>query len=298
MQGEYNASAEENQGWQQNTPATNNKDDYKTYLLGGITSDGVTHNGLINDMIEDVLTIYQQNTKPIILCSQIGPYFNKAFDNPIDMALLEANNESDLITLVAPSYCVTDRSAHLDPNGTRWIGEYYNKVWYNKVVLGNDWKPLQPNKITKGKNYLDIRFDVPVPPLKFDTHLVRERPNYGFSVKSNSRSISISNIKIISNDTVRITSDTDFEGDVEVAYATINVVYGNLRDSDPWQSFAEYKNLDEVVQNPEGVSYLPSWQPTDVEGNIIYNKKYPCYNWCLKFYYKILSSENVLNINT
>lgn len=298
MQGEYNASAEKNQGWQSNTPATNNKDDYKAYLLGGKTSDNVIHNGLINDIIKSILTTYKQNTPPIILCSQIGPNFNKDFDNPIDMALLEANNESNLITLVAPSYCVTDRAGHLDPNGTRWLGEYYNKVWYNKVILGNNWKPLQPNKIIKGNNYLDIRFDVPVPPLKFDTHLVREKTNYGFSVKSNGINAIISNIDIISDDTVRITCNTDFEGDVEVAYATVGIVYGNLRDSDPWESFEKYKNLDKIVKNPEGVSYLPSWQPKDEKGNIIYDKKYPCYNWCMRFYYKLLSNKSELNINT
>lgn len=297
MQGEWNASSTEDQGWTSGTYSTDNKDDYKAYLIGGTTSDDVSHNGLINDMVNQVLSIYEQEEAPIILCSQIGPNFNKSFDNPIDMALLEANNELDNFVLVAPSYCVTDRANHLDPNGTRWLGEYYAKVWYNRVILGNKWKPLQPNKITKGENYLTIRFDVPVPPLKFDTELVRSKNNYGFSVKDAGSTKTISSVEIIGDNEVKITCSSNFIGDVEIAYATQSVVYGNLRDSDTWNSFEVYKDLDTVVSNPDGVSYHPTFEP-EINGNVIYNKKYPCYNWCLRFYYKINSNTAELVIDT
>ena len=36
----------------------------------------------------------------------------------------------------------------------------------------------------------------------------------------------------------------------------------------------------------------------DEKGNIIYDKKYPCYNWCMRFYYKLLFNKSELNINT
>lgn len=298
MQGEYNANSQENQGWEAGTPATNSKDAYKSYLLGGSTSDDVSHNGLINDMIEDVKAQYGQEDSPLILSSQIGPNFNRSFDNPIDMALLEANNENDNFVLVAPSYCVTDRGAHLDSNGSRWLGEYYAKVWYKKVILGLNWKPLQPNKVEKGENYLLITFDVPEPPLVFDNELVREKTNYGFKVKDGGQDKSIQAVEILGGNIVKITCSSAFVSDVEVAYATQGVVYGNLRDSDNWKSFEKYKDLDTIVENPEGVSYKPSFEPTDDSGSVIYNKNYPCYNWCLRFYYKLLASESELNINT
>lgn len=298
MQGEYNANSFENQGWESDTPATNNKDDYKAYLLGGFTSDDVSHNGLINDMIEDVKVQYKQEDTPLVLSSQIGPGFNRSFDNPIDMALLEANNENNNFIVVAPSYCVTDRGAHLDSNGSRWLGEYYAKVWYKKVILSLNWKPLQPNKIEKGDNYLLITFDVPEPPLVFDTKLVRERDDYGFKVKDGGVEKTIQSVEIVGTDTIKIICTSQFTGDVEIAYATQGVMYGNLRDSDNWKSFETYKDLDTIVENPKGVSYKPSFEPTDNKGEVIYNKNYPCYNWCLRFYYKLLSDETVLNINT
>ena len=298
MQGEYNASAEPNQGWNANTPATNNKNDYKAYLLGGQTSDGVRHNGLINDMIDDVKSNYEQEYAPIIMCSQIGPGFNKTLDMPIDMALLESNNESEKFTLVAPSYCVTDRLAHLDANGSRWLGEYYAKVWYKKVILGLNWKPLQPNKVEKYENSIIITFDVPEPPIVFDQHTVRPMDNYGFQLKDGSGNVNISSVDIIGLDKVQITADRTFSGAVEIAYASINVGWGNLRDSDNWLSFANYMDLDNVVDNPEGVSYHPYYEPQDELGNVIYNKPYPNYNWCMKFYYKLEAREILKTINT
>lgn len=297
MQGEYNAVSKENQGWNVDTPATNNKDDYKKYLLGGRTSDGIEHNGLVNDMIEDVQSQYSQENFPLILASQIGANYNQSFDMPIDMALLEANNESDKFILAAPSYCVTDRGGHLDSNGSRWLGEYYAKVWYKKVILGLNWKPLQPNKIEKGDNYLLITFDVPEPPIVFDTKLVRKKDNYGFKLKDGGNEKSIQSVDIVGVNVVKITCTSSFTGDIEIAYATQGVVYGNLRDSDSWKSFEIYKDLDTIVENPEGVSYKPSFEPTNNGGDVIYNKNYPCYNWCMRFYYKILSHETVLAIN-
>lgn len=298
MQGEYNAAAKEEQGWTSGTNATSNKDDYKAYLIGGNTSDGVSHNGLINDMISDIKNVYNQEDSPIVFSSQIGPNFNTSFDNPIDMALLEVNNESENFLLVAPSYCVTDRRAHLDPNGTRWIGEYYAKAWFKKVVLGLNWKPLQPNKIEKYDNYLMITFDVPEPPIVFDTKTVRAVSNYGFKIKDDGTDVDIQSVEIMGPDTVKITCNSNFTSYVEVSYASNEAVYGNLRDSDRWMSFEQYKNLDEIIEKPEGVSYKPIYEPTDENGNVIYNKNYPCYNFCMRFYYKILSSEHILIIKT
>lgn len=298
MQGEYNAISEPKQGWTNDKPATNNKNDYKAYLIGGTTSDEIKHNGLLNDMIQDVKSKYSQENEPIILGYQIGPYYSKSRDIPIDMALLEANNEFRNFTIAAPTYCVTDRSGHLDPNGTRWLGEYFAKVWYYKVILNKVWKPLQPNKISKtGTNKLQITFDVPVPPLKFDTNLVRNVKNYGFLI--NNVENTITSIKIINENTIEIYTNTDIIGkDLEISYAGNTYTYGNLRDSDMWVSFAKYEDLNTIVENPPGVSFHPNWEPKDETGNIIYNKNYPCYNWCLRFYYKLSKDENELIINT
>lgn len=297
MQGEWNESQHENQGWTGNSPATADTDDYQKMLLGGQTSDGVHHNGLINDMIEDVMTTYGQENTPIVLGTTIGRNFHRFFENPIDMALLRASNASKgKFVLVTPDYRVTDRNGHLDANGYRWCGEFLAKVWYKRVILKQDWHPLQPIKITKRDNTsILIKFNVPEPPLEFDTWQVKQGANYGFSIRNNGAAVTIKSVEICSPTEVIIKTNLELTGTVEIAYATAGNTYGNLRDSDKWIAFGKYTDLDSLVENPAGVSYRPSFEPTDKEGNKIYGKKYPMHNFCVPFYYK-LDKKNMIEI--
>ena len=298
MQGEWNESQHENKGWTGNSPATADTDDYQKMLLGGQTSDGVHHNGLINDMIEDVMTTYGQENMPIVLGTTIGRNFHRFFENPIDMALLRASNASKgKFVLVTPDYRVTDRNGHLDANGYRWCGEFLAKVWYKRVILKQDWHPLQPVKITKCDNTsILIKFNVPEPPLEFDTWQVKQGSNYGFSIRNDGTAVTIKSVEIYSPTEVMIKTNLELTGTVEIAYATAGNTYGNLRDSDKWIAFGKYTDLDSLVENPAGVSYRPSFEPTDKDGNNIYGKKYPMQNFCVPFYYK-LDKKTVIEIN-
>lgn len=310
MQGEWNESSHADQGWEDGEYSTANKDDYKAYLIGGtvthkVTEEGETTrsllvNGLINDMLSDIKTEYSQENNPIVLCTQPGNAFMRFSDIPIYMAFLEAHNEKDELTLVTPLYRVTDRGGHLDANGSCWVGELLAKVYYKRVILGKNWKPLQPNYIERNQKTILIKFDVPEPPLVFDTNQVRKVTNYGFTVRVNEVSKTISSVSIISNDTVEIImNDIISSSDiVEISYAGLDKRYGNLRDSDKWVSRAVYKDLDSLIENPEGISYRPTWEPKDENGDIIYGKPYPCQNFCLHFYYKLEANVNKLVINT
>ena len=289
MQGEWNETQHENQGWTGTDPATADTDDYQKMLQGGQTSDGVQHNGLINDMIEDVMAAYGQENTPIVLATTIGRGYHRFFENPIDMALLRTSNTSKgKFVLVTPDYRVTDRGGHLDANGYRWCGEFLAKVWYKRVILRQNWHPLQPIKITKyNSTSLLIKFNVPEPPLEFDIWQVKQGTNYGFLVHNDGVNVAIESVEIYSPTEVMIKTSLDLTGVIEVAYATAGNTYGNLRDSDKWIAFGEYTDLDTLVENPEGVSYRPSFEPTDEEGNVIYGKKYPMQNFCVPFYYKL-----------
>ena len=298
MQGEWNESQHANMDWTGTKPATSNTNDYQKMLQGGQTSDGVTHNGLINDMISDIMAAYSQENAPIILATTIGRAFHSFFENPIDMALLRTSNSSNgKFILTTPSYRVTDRNGHLDANGYRWCGEFLAKVWYKRVMLNQNWHPLQPIKITKHNDYsILLEFNVPEPPLEFDINQVKQGTNYGFSVRVAGTEVSIESVKIYSQTEVMIKVRSKLTGVIEVAYATAGNNYGNLRDSDKWIAFGEYTDLDSLVENPTGVSYRPSFEPTDKEGNVIYGKKYPMQNFCIPFYYKLDKNVNQIDI--
>ena len=67
--------------------------------------------------------------------------------------------------------------------GYELLGEKTAQVYYQRAVLGNDWQPLMPIKVTRtSSTVVTVQFHVPVPPLVWDTvvrrpahHRVEER---------------------------------------------------------------------------------------------------------------------------
>ena len=47
----------------------------------------------------------------------------------------------------------------------RQLGEKTGQIYYERMVLGNDWQPLQPTSVERSGNVITVNFHVPVPPL-------------------------------------------------------------------------------------------------------------------------------------
>src|SRR5450432_1000040 len=58
---------------------------------------------------------------------------------------------------------------HLTTDGYQQLGEKYGQVYYERVVLGKNWQPLQPVAIERKDAVITIRFHVPAPPLVWET---------------------------------------------------------------------------------------------------------------------------------
>jgi len=276
-QGEYNSLQQANQGWTNSQNATNDRNQYKAYLKQ-----------LITDLFADAKSVFGQDENPGFFMTQHGTNYLRKFEMFIQMALLETGIEDDRTTMVCSLYPVTNRGGHLDPNGQRWVGEYMAKV-YNQVILkGEKWMPFQPKKITKTADALIIDFHVPQPPIIFNTWTVQSKANYGFSVRNNGTAFTISRVTITGPTQITVKCSTPFSGDVEIAYATYGVLYGNVCDSDTYRSLTNYKQLP--------VQLRPAWEPKDESGVIIYDKPYPLNNFCLQFYYKLPVGKNIINI--
>jgi hypothetical protein len=285
MQGEYNYTGT-GTGLTNGSVPTIDKDEYKSLLIR-----------LKNNMQSDIMAKYKQSEKPLFITYQTGVQYTRRKELTIGMAQLEASNEYDDIVCAGPVYPMTDRGGHLDPNGYRWFGEMLAKVYYKTKILGEDFKPLYPKKITReadGKT-LKILFHVPVPPLVFDELTVEKISDYGFEVYDNNIRKSITDISI-DGDFVLITCSTVLTGVTEIIYAGYNASvrgHGNLRDSDSYSAYYTYLDLDKKINNQfvyerdaSESTLRPSYEPRDTEG-IIYDKPYPLYNFGVAFYFKL-----------
>jgi hypothetical protein len=139
---------------------------------------------------------------------------------------------------------------HLSALGYDELGEKMAQVYYQRVVLGQDWQPLQPISGTVSGNTVTVQFHVPVPPLVWDDTLPPPHTSgswangRGFEVTAAGPPQTIDSVEITGPDTVKITCRSDLTGlAVSVAYAitTDGVTtgpttfrWGHLKDSDPF----------------------------------------------------------------
>ncbi|XXX72328.1 dockerin [Sorangium sp. So ce134] len=139
---------------------------------------------------------------------------------------------------------------HLNANGYQQLGEKYGQVYFEKVVLGKDWQPLQPTRVERSGNVVTVHFHVPVPPLVWDdalpsphqTAFTEWAQGRGFELWSGNTRIAIQGVEI-DGDSVKITAQNLPASGVMVGYAATTdgtsmpggtTRWGQLRDSDPF----------------------------------------------------------------
>jgi hypothetical protein len=145
---------------------------------------------------------------------------------------------------------------HLTADGYRQMGEKYGQVYFERVILGHDWRPLEARTAERNGAVITVRFHVPVPPLAWDTNLASPHPSIpewkdgkGFEVSTSAgEKVAISSVAI-SGDAVAITCAADPGPGARVSYAMIGEKtrmaepfpgtfrWGLLRDSDPFKGY-------------------------------------------------------------
>lgn len=152
-------------------------------------------------------------------------------------------------------YPYTSDNVHLLSDGYLQVGEKYAQVFYERELLGRDWRPLEPTSATRAGRVVTVSFHVPVPPLAWEetfqqphqATLPQWSTGQGFELRDGANApIAISAVEI-EGDAVHITSAVDLPAVVTVGYAmsgdpaetmttpfTGTVHWGRLRDSDPF----------------------------------------------------------------
>ena len=227
---------------------------------------------------EIVAGIAMQDRSPAIFTHQVsGIYVRDANAMSVPMAQLDCAYGLANWYLAAPSYPVTEKGGHLDPNGYRWLGQQFGKVMHKVLDLGEGWKPLHPLHATWRGTHVLVDFHVPHPPLAFSPCYVRTRSasfaDGGFSVTDDDGPIAVLAAAVVADVCVLLVLER-----VPGATPTLwyggqagHGGYGNLRDSDPTEASAVYEYRD-------GSGQYPGANIPDLIG-----KPYPLWNWCVVF---------------
>lgn len=96
---------------------------------------------------------------------------------------------------------------HLTASGYIYLGYKYVQALKHDLKNGmGTFKGVYPVSVTRTNNLIDIKFNVPKPPLIYKTSdIVRAHATWGLSYSDSTNSASITNIEIIGSDTVRVT---------------------------------------------------------------------------------------------
>ena len=245
----------------------------KTYGIGAIflthgESDAGNAN-YTNDMLQ-LWTDYNADLRAITGQEQPIPLFTsqqhgifqyatgqapRSIDLSTTLQWTAALDHPDAIVCVGPKYQYPYFSdfLHLVPLGYELMGEKYAEAFYEHVLLGRPWQPLQPLRDTVARNgrTISVDFHVPVAPLAWDdvlpsphqADLTEWAQGRGFEVREGTTRLTIESVTLVDEDTVQITCTTDVPAGATLGYAATSDAaaisgfsprWGQLKDSDPF----------------------------------------------------------------
>lgn len=236
----------------------------KTYGIGAIiithgesdAGNGAYESELVqlwSDYNQDLSAITGQTTSiPMLVSQQHSVPQGMGFTSASTLAQWQVgvDHPGDIICS-GPKYqypYYTD-AIHLTTPGYEALGEKYAEVFFDRVVLGQNWQPLQPTGASRSGSVVTVQFNVPVPPLAWDDTLPSPHPTgypqwtagRGFEILLNSTPVMINSVAIAGS-SVQITCGSDVStGSLVVSYAYTadgapmpggTARWGHLRDSD------------------------------------------------------------------
>lgn len=209
---------------------------------------------LWSDYNADLAAITGQDRDLLMIVSQQNSINNRAVSTLEQWRV--GVDHPDEVVCSGPKYQYRYSSdgIHLNTDGYQALGEKYGQIYYERVVLGRDWQPLQPTLVERtGARGVRVEFHVPVPPLSWDTTFdaplqgIEEwKAGKGFELRGAGGRIAIHYVEICDNSVFIETAEDLPESDVFVGYAltgqpeamlaphTGTFRWGLLRDSDPF----------------------------------------------------------------
>jgi hypothetical protein len=159
------------------------------------------------------------------------------------------------VVCVGPRYqyeYAADR-LHFDAYAYQRLGIKYAQVYFERVVLGRPWRPLQPRAVRRAGRVITVDFDVPVGPLAWDESIAAPHQaaftewaqGRGFEVQNAAGRVRIEAVAISGSSVVVTLRSEPAAAGLTVRYAMTQDAdglisgprtgrRGQLRDSDPF----------------------------------------------------------------
>jgi hypothetical protein len=252
----------------------------KTYGVGAITvTHGESDAGNTNyaaelhqlwvDYAADLAAITGQTEPPLMIVSQQHASGSDRAPSTLAQWRIGLDYAGDVVCSGPKyQYAYTPDSVHMTVEAYEQLGEKYAQVYFERVVLGRDWQPLQPTKVERAGRVVTVTFHVPVTPLAWETTFQAPHAGTpawsagkGFELRSGASPLGIASVEIV-GDAVQITADADLPASgVTVGYAlsadppatagamppamtqpfVATFRWGLLRDSDPFVGYTTQK---------------------------------------------------------
>jgi hypothetical protein len=215
---------------------------------------------LWSDYNADISAITGQTQKLLMIVSQQNS-INDASAATLAQWKLGVDHPLDVVC-AGPKYQYPYHEAdsvHLETEGYELLGEKYGQVYFERVVMGRAWQPLQPERVEHSGALVTIRFHVPFPPLVWDPTFqsphqdsAEWKQGRGFEVRSPNGRETIQSV-VIAGDSVQLTLANPHARDLHVGYALTagkkamsspfagTYRWGLLRDSDPFRGQMTHK---------------------------------------------------------
>lgn len=210
---------------------------------------------LLADLNTDIRVITGQRTRiPLLLTQQqTRPGDDSRASSLIAQWKIGVDHGDDVVC-VGPKYQYPYASDHLHliANGYDQLGEKYAEVYYEWVVLGRRWQPLQPIAAFRRGSVITVNLHVPVAPLVWDERMPAPHQTShaawskgrGFEVESREGELAIESVAIKDDSVLIHLATAPAATDLVVRYAVTQDGIGSLgglatgrigqlRDSDP-----------------------------------------------------------------
>lgn len=187
-----------------------------TWTQGGSDmNDGTSYQSYYDDFVairsdreQQLRQAFNQPVKLHCITWQMGARIADGELKTLDVpnALLQASKDVPEIHVCCPFYHFQfNDAAHLTNISSKALGYYMQRVYREVVLLGNTWKPLQPESITATGQTISIEYNVPDGPLVFDREIIKKTPtNEGFIVRDHSGDLTITDVRIVAGCRVEI----------------------------------------------------------------------------------------------
>lgn len=213
-------------------------------------------NQLQADLEADIQAITGQ-TSPVYLI--VGQTNRTRTSDKVALAQLEAMADNPRIIVAGPSYTHNDLNGrladgtHLTGKGYYIYGKSYARVLKN-LLDGKRPLPLRPVTLTASGSTLQVRFDVPYKPLRFNTADVGAlATDYGVKITDSSGTLTIRSVRVVNRDTLEYRLNRALTGSVAWRYAVdfstsgtglSGGAIGNIADSSPYVAPAPSGNVN------------------------------------------------------